>query len=105
MIPANHSGTWTVWCEDSADPEPLARSVSYAEAVELLKTTDRPNVYIEDDNAAGEEPQPAEVYRVWAEGLDGKWFAASHTFDNEPDAETWARGLNLEHRVEAEDAS
>jgi hypothetical protein len=104
VIPANYSGSWTVWCEDSEVPEPLARSVSRAEAVELLKTTDRENVYIEPDNA-DEEPRPAEVYRVWAKGLDGKWFAASHTFDNEPDAETWARGLNLSHRVEAEDAS
>lgn len=105
MIPANHAGTWTVWCEDSEPPEPLARSVSYAEAVELLKTTDRPNVYIEDDNAAHEEPQPTEVYRVWAEGLDGKWFAASGTFDTESDAKTWAQRLNLPHRVEVEDAS
>jgi hypothetical protein len=104
VIPANYPGTWTVWCADSEDPEPLARSVSWAEACELVKTTDRENVYAAPDLAADEEPQPVEVYRVWAEGLDGKWFAASHTFDAENDAKTWAQRLNLEHRVEPEDA-
>lgn len=104
MIPANYSGTWTVWCADSADPEPLARSVSQAEAFALVKTTDRENVYATPDLTVDEEPQPAEVYRVWAKGPDGKWFPVSQTFDTEPDAETWAQCLNLEHRVEAEDA-
>lgn len=55
MTPPNDSETWTVWCADSEPPEPLARSVSHAEAIELLKTTDRPNVYAECDQAAAEE--------------------------------------------------
>jgi hypothetical protein len=55
MIPSNHSRTWTVWCADSEDPEPLARGVSRAEAFELVKTTDRENVYAAPDPATDED--------------------------------------------------
>jgi hypothetical protein len=52
MIPSDDGETWTVWCEG---PELLARSVSRAEARELVKTTEREGVYAECDQAAAEE--------------------------------------------------